>query len=163
MLTLSKCIASGLGSGYAPKAPGTIGSFAVMVVWLCVVCLFEGDKDPLWCIEVTSLAALVTALVGYFAIKGVLVDEESEDPQWIVIDEWAGMLIALIGVSPVSVPALLIAFLFFRVFDASKFWLVAEAERLPGATGIMADDLIAGFFTMAATQILFFVMRSVGW
>lgn len=163
MINLSKCIASGFGSGYAPKAPGTVGSCAAVVLWLCVMFLVQGGEDPLVTLEVTSLAALVTALVGYFAVKSILPQQDSEDPQWIVIDEWAGMFIALIGVSPNSVAAILVAFIFFRVFDASKIWLVGHAERLSGATGIMADDLVAGFFALVTTQILFFVTRSFGW
>ena len=163
MINLSQFIASGLGSGYAPTAPGTVGSSAVVIVWLCVMYLVQGVDDPLLCLEITSLAALVTALVGYFAVNSLLPHQNTEDPQWIVIDEWAGMLIALIGISPGSLASVLVAFLFFRLFDASKIWLVGQAEKLPGATGIMADDLVAGFFALATTQILFFVTRSAGW
>jgi phosphatidylglycerophosphatase A len=163
VLNLSKCIASGFGSGYAPKAPGTFGSLAAVVVWLSVMYLFNGVEDPLWCLEITSLAALVTALVGYFAVKSVIPHEDIEDPQWIVIDEWAGMLLALVGVSPGSFLTVIVAFLSFRLFDASKVWLVGDAEGLPGATGIMVDDLIAGFFALGTTQILFFVTRAAGW
>lgn len=163
MVTLSKCIASGFGSGYAPKAPGTVGSLAVVIVWWCVLSSVQLGGVPLGYLEPTALAALGTALIGYFAVKRVVAHDATEDPQWIVIDEWAGMLVALIGVSPKSLAEVLVAFLFFRLFDASKVWLVGDAERLPGATGIMADDLVAGFFALLATHVLFFVMSTVGW
>jgi phosphatidylglycerophosphatase A len=72
---------------------------------------------------------------------------ESSDPQWIVIDEWAGLFVALAGLTPSNWTTAFVAFILFRVFDASKVGPVAWAEQLPGAYGVMADDLVAGILT----------------
>ncbi len=66
------------------------------------------------------------------------------DPQWIVIDEWAGMWIPLLLCAPDQLARIGVAFVTFRVFDASKVWPVCVMERLPGARGIIADDVMAG-------------------
>jgi phosphatidylglycerophosphatase A len=48
------------------------------------------------------------------------------------------------------VPAV-VALAVFRVADITKrFPGVAQAERLSGATGIVADDLVAGLYGLAA-------------
>lgn len=74
------------------------------------------------------------------------------DPGWVVVDEAAGMFVASIGL--VGWP-LVAAFVVFRVADATKrFPGVAAAERLPGALGITADDLVAGLWGLAAGWLL---------
>jgi phosphatidylglycerophosphatase A len=42
----------------------------------------------------------------------------------------------------------ILAFALFRFFDIKKPWLVGRAEKLPGAFGIMADDIVAGVFSL---------------
>lgn len=74
--------------------------------------------------------------------------EHGADPGWIVADEAAGMFVASIGL---GLPATLVAFVVFRVADITKkFPGVAAAERLHGALGITADDLVAGVWALAA-------------
>jgi phosphatidylglycerophosphatase A len=70
---------------------------------------------------------------------------EFGDAGWIVIDEAAGAFVATIGLA--GWPAL-IGFLVFRVADIVKSRLtgVLQAERLPGAIGITADDVVAGLY-----------------
>lgn len=67
------------------------------------------------------------------------------------MDEVAGTWVAIafipastLAVSPVT--AVIVAVLLFRVFDIAKPWPVSWFERLPGAFGIIADDLAAGVF-----------------
>jgi phosphatidylglycerophosphatase A len=141
-------VASGLGSGYAKFAPGTFGSLAALVFWWFLSSFFPIN---LW--QSLLLSAFTTTL-GYLSLR-VAINSESlaEDPGWIVIDEWAGMFLTLVALAP-SEPSLVIAgFLLFRVFDATKWGPVGWAERLPGAWGIMADDLVAG--GMAALCVAF--------
>jgi phosphatidylglycerophosphatase A len=88
--------------------------------------------------------ALVTTVVGTIAVGVALKHEQDEDPQWIVIDEWAGLFVALLGLAPFQLGYVLTAFVLFRLFDASKVGPVGWAERLPRQFGIMADDLVAG-------------------
>lgn len=93
---------------------------------------------------------LATALVVGLAFWSVrpLVDGEG-DAGWIVIDEAAGVFLAIIGLS--IVPAI-VAFGVFRGADIFKsiFPGVARAEKIPGATGIVFDDLVAGLYGLAA-------------
>jgi phosphatidylglycerophosphatase A len=105
---------------------------------------------------ITVCFVLVTTLVGFWSVREILLSsgdgdeinrsKAARDPQWIVIDEWAGMGVSLLLVSPESPLAVLVAFVLFRIFDASKFWLVGVVEQFPGAGGVMWDDLVAGAF-----------------
>lgn len=73
---------------------------------------------------------------------------EEGDPNWVVIDEAAGTLIATIGL---GMPAALIGWAVFRLADITKWFPgVAAAERLPGAVGVTADDLVAGLYGLGA-------------
>lgn len=86
-------------------------------------------------------------MAGYWAVNYVRF--EHDDPGWVVIDEAAGMFLAAIGLGPVG---MLVAFVVFRTADIGKNLApgVSAAERLPGATGIMADDVVAGLYGLAA-------------
>ena len=76
-----------------------------------------------------------------------------DSPQWIVIDEWAGLFIALVGLQPSQWLLVLVAWISFRFFDVSKIGPVGVAERLPGAIGIMGDDVVAGVLAGAVVWI----------
>lgn len=68
-----------------------------------------------------------------------------EDPRWIVVDEVVGMLVTMIG-HPAGVLRLLMGFILFRLFDILKPYPINKVESLPGAWGIVADDVVAGLF-----------------
>jgi phosphatidylglycerophosphatase A len=144
---IAKWIASGFGSGYANVAPGTFGSFAALFFWWL---LFQiGALDAA---NAAVVPLVITTAVGFLAVAWCVRNlDAGADPQWIVIDEWAGLYIALLGLTPGSWGLVLAAFIFFRAFDALKTGPVAWAESLPKAFGIMADDLVAGI--MAAIVI----------
>jgi phosphatidylglycerophosphatase A len=65
-----------------------------------------------------------------------------------VIDEWAGLFVALIGADSQVYWHLILGVILFRIFDISKVGPIRSAERLPGAVGIMADDVVAGVFAL---------------
>nr|WP_232479007.1 phosphatidylglycerophosphatase A [Roseomonas rosulenta] len=128
------------GIGRLRPAPGTWGSLAVLPAALL---------GPVACLV---LAAAVT-LVGWVAVRTVLAEAADQDPGWIVVDEAAGMLLALVAVPAgwgwIGITA---AFALFRAFDIAKPWPVSWADGLPGATGVMLDDVIAG--AMAGAVLL---------
>ncbi len=79
------------------------------------------------------------------------------DSRYIVIDEWAGMLIALIGVAPAPVPYLW-AFLFFRFFDVVKAFPARRMERLPRGYGVVMDDVVAGLQALGLYHLLHYYL-----
>ena len=81
-----------------------------------------------------------------------------KDPQWIVIDEWAGLFVALVGTDSRAVWQILLAVILFRIFDISKVGPIRAAERLPGAVGIMADDVVAGIFSLLGMIVARYVV-----
>ena len=48
---------------------------------------------------------------------------------------------------PNSVLGLLLSFLLFRFFDITKLYPVNKAEKISGAMGVLADDIVAGLMT----------------
>lgn len=86
----------------------------------------------------------------------------NSDPGWIVIDEWAGMSVALFGVytqelsysSAQLALHVVLAFTLFRFFDILKPWPIILFERIPGALGIMMDDIVAGAITSSIILLL---------
>lgn len=142
-------LSSGCGSGYARRAPGTWGSLAALLLWLLA---YYAGSAP----DVTAhlWITLVVTAVGVCVVHQSLRGSASSDPGWIVIDEWAGMSIALLGVNFQSGSQLLVAFAAFRFFDVVKPGPVRWAERVPGAVGVMADDLVAGVAACGVVQIL---------
>jgi len=135
------CVATGFGSGRAARAPGTWGSLAALGCWWIASLLVH---EPLQ--NTLSIALLVTSLLaGWWSIPRALRCGrfQGSDPGGVVIDEWAGMFTSLLGV-PVFSPWPLVAFGLFRLLDILKPGPIGWAERVPGATGVLLDDLVAG-------------------
>ncbi|MEY3731338.1 MAG: hypothetical protein RLZZ57_2094 [Pseudomonadota bacterium] len=131
-------VATLAGIGRLKPAPGTWGSLVVLplVVFGPVIALLLG---------------LLVTLLGFFATREVLRDAPDEDPGWIVVDEAAGMLIALAGLTAeASIWGVLIAFGLFRIFDIFKPWPISWADQQKGALGVMLDDIVAGALVAAA-------------
>jgi phosphatidylglycerophosphatase A len=140
---IASLVSSGFGSGYAPKAPGTFGTVAAAFAWLAL-----SWAGALASVEAQWACAVVTIVLGTLAIRLSLGANSAKDPQWIVIDEWAGLFVALVGVNWRVGWQVLLAVILFRIFDISKVGPIRSAERLPGAVGIMADDVVAGVFAL---------------
>jgi phosphatidylglycerophosphatase A len=136
-MKLSRFIAAGFGTGYAPVAAGTIASAAALVTGAGLLLL-----SP-WMLAV---AALLATAGGYLAVRLAAIEG---DPGWVVIDEFAGQWITLLALSRPTVPALITAFILFRLFDITKLGPIGWADRQHGAFGVMADDVIAGMVSFA--------------
>lgn len=97
-----------------------------------------------WWAQLVAAAAIAAGSV--WSAKPFAVDDA--DPGWVVVDEAAGTFVAVVGLSGWSVAVALVV---FRLADISKrFPGVAAAERLGGAVGVTADDLVAGLWALAA-------------
>ncbi len=138
---MARLVASGLGSGYAPVAPGTVGSVIALVLGVAVSWL-----SP-WLLAVAALAACIG---GFWAVASLKIEG---DPGWIVVDEFAGQWITLLGVGTLSPPWIATAFIVFRVLDITKPGPIGWADRQHGTFGIMADDIIAGVIGAAVLVI----------
>ena len=76
-----------------------------------------------------------------------------KDPSRIVIDEIIGFMIANY-LAPARALSVISAFVIFRVFDIAKVYPASRIQKLPGGTGIVLDDIVAGLYTFAIVQLL---------
>jgi phosphatidylglycerophosphatase A len=97
--------------------------------------------------------AFLVMLIGIPAATQVARSSGNRDPQFVVIDEVAGQLIALIAV-PLAWQTFLAGFILFRAFDIVKPPPVRQLEKLPEGAGIMLDDVAAGIYAFLGMQLL---------
>jgi len=133
---LASVVATGLGSGYSPVAPGTAGSAVGLL-------LFWPLRGLAWPWQLAAVAIL--SVVGALAAGRVAGKLGLEDPGLVVVDEVAGQWLTLVALPFTPVTAL-VGFLAFRALDIVKPWPARDLERLHGGWGIMADDLAAGVY-----------------
>ncbi|HTR25221.1 MAG TPA: phosphatidylglycerophosphatase A [Terriglobales bacterium] len=142
-------IATFFGIGRAKPGPGTWASVATVVLWyLCGRAIPSTSR--LWA---TVVAAAFITLIGIPAATRVARGSGLKDPQFVVIDEVAGQLVALIAV-PLIWKSFLASLILFRVFDILKPFPIRRLERLPEGTGIMVDDLGAGLYALIVMHLL---------
>src|SRR5579863_538484 len=142
-------VATFFGIGRLRPGPGSWGSAATVLLWSAVA---YGLAPPLRAPVAIGLAALVV-LIGIPAATRVARGSGVKDPQFVVIDEVAGQLIALIGV-PLGWKTFLAGFILFRGFDIVKPPPVRQLEALPEGTGIVVDDVAAGIYAFAVMHLL---------
>lgn len=152
---MSKLIATFFYVGLIRPAPGTWGSAAAIPVGYLI---HVAGGFPL-----LLLATLAVFFIGWWATIVQTRGADDHDPSEIVIDEVAGMWIALLPVSGglwymghdpwlFPYPGWISAFLLFRLFDIWKPGPVGWADRKSTAFGVMFDDVIAG--VMAAIVVM---------
>ncbi len=152
---MSRAIATVFGIGFLRPAPGTWASAAAIVAGMLI--------DRYIGFPALVLATVLASVAGLWAVDRALGEDKTADPSEFVIDEVAGQWLALLFSSAafwargwegfLPYPAPLAAFVFFRLFDIWKPWIIGRADRLGGARGVMLDDLIAGVFAGIATII----------
>ena len=136
--SIDMIIATWLGCGLSPFAPGTVGSLGALPAAYAIV-HFGGWP---W----LAAAVVLVTVIGTWVTASVIASSGIKDPGFVVVDEVAGQWIALI---PAALDPVLYAvgFAAFRLFDIWKPWPVGWADRkVGGAWGVMLDDLIAGGF-----------------
>jgi phosphatidylglycerophosphatase A len=120
--------------GYLPVAPGTYASALGGILLY-----FFPFTSPV------SHSIFVAGLLVFSIICINSLSLEKKDPGYVVIDELAGMYIAMIGHRP-TLFNVLAAFALFRIFDIFKPFPVNKAEELKKGYGIVADDVVAGVY-----------------
>jgi phosphatidylglycerophosphatase A len=142
-------VATFFGIGRLHPGPGSWGSAATVVLWAAAAyALPPSLRTP----GAIALALLVT-LIGIPAATQVARASGVKDPQFVVIDEVAGQLIALIA-APLAWKSFLAGFILFRAFDIVKPPPVRQLESLPEGAGIVFDDVAAGIYALLVMQLL---------
>lgn len=153
---MQRAIATCFGVGHLRPAPGTWASAVALLVGL--------GLHRLGHFPALALGTAAVFGVGLWAVAGWTAGMADRDRPEIVVDEIAGQWLALcfpsagfwlMGLPPDRFPwpGWVAAFVFFRLFDIWKPWLVGRADRRTDAAGVMLDDFWAGLFAGIATMI----------
>jgi phosphatidylglycerophosphatase A len=145
-------VATLLGIGYLRPGPGTWGSVATVLLSWALSWWVPAGWQPWTAILLAALAVLA----GIPAATRVARASGQKDPQFVVIDEVAGQLVTLIA-APAAWKSLLLGFILFRGLDIVKPPPVRQLERLPEGLGIVLDDVAAGFYGLAAMQVVLYL------
>lgn len=143
LLFIETLITTGLGTGFAPIAPATVGSaLACVILWF-----LPGIRD--W-------PGLFLALPFFFL--GVWLATRGEqryghDGRPIVVDELVGQWITLFFASQ-SLSIFIAAFFLFRLFDVWKPLGIRQSQQLPKGWGVMIDDVLAGVLALLCLRLL---------
>lgn len=134
--------------GYFPKAPGSVASIAGVALY----CLLHAHLS----VYVGVLVAIT--IIGFLTSGKMERILNQKDPSCVVIDEVAGMMVALVML-PATPLVVISAYALFRFFDIFKTYPINKLEALGGGTGIMLDDLMAGLYT---NVLMHMIVRLVG-
>jgi len=129
---------TGFGVGYSPIAPGTVGTVLGFLIFV------PFQKVPLF---YTLPFLLLLFGIGVYTTGFAFFIFGKEDPSYIVIDEMVAILLVLF-LLPRSIIWWVFGFLLFRLFDITKPFGIRKAEHLPKGWGVMADDILAAFYTL---------------
>jgi len=133
---LLNVLATGLGTGYFPKAPGTVGSlFGPLLIWG-----LGTDGTRPW---LAAMGGAIALMIGIPICNAGIRVLHAPDPGQVVFDEIAAFFWVFLFV-PINPATAVTGFLLFRLFDILKPWPIRHLEALPGGLGIMADDALAG-------------------
>ena len=141
-------LATAGGAGFVPKAPGTAGSLVGVLIYLIMEAGRAGAYYPhaiiFFFVAGTWAASRVERLYGH-------------DSQRIVIDEVVGQMITFglfAGSNQLSAIYIALGFGLFRLFDVVKPFPIRRLERFPGGLGVVADDVGAGLYALAALALV---------
>lgn len=147
MIPVQRLAGSCFGLGLLPHAPGTFGTLGgVLVAWA----LSHSNAFLLWVLAAAAGLYLVARPLADWAEQ----DSVGKDPQWFVLDEVIGYLIAVAWPTGPSPLALLAAFVLFRLFDIVKPWPARWLEQRRGGDGVLLDDVAAGVWAFLAMAVL---------
>ena len=131
-----------------PLFPGTFGTLEALALYLAVL-TWAPEQANLWVYGFIILFTVLSLALGglseqYFKAK---------DPHPFVLDEVAGFFCAVIFL-PTTCFYIIGAFILFRIFDIWKPFPIRRLQDLPAGVGIVADDLLAGFYANICCQII---------
>lgn len=131
--------------GNVPFAPGSFGTLAGLPI-----CYILSTID----IRIAAAGIVVFILLAVIIAQKAEKILQKEDPKAVVIDEMAGIMVAIAGL-PFSPTVVISGYLLFRLFDILKPFPIRQVERkLPGGWGIVMDDVVAGFGSNIVLRLL---------
>jgi phosphatidylglycerophosphatase A len=141
-------LSSGALIGFLPPCPGTFGSLEGLIIF--------------WFLKNLSLIYQLFLILGIIIIGILSSDRVSKflkvkDPDFVVIDEIAGMWIGVLGKN--TLIEFILAFIIFRIVDIKKPYPLKKSETLPYGWGIMSDDIIAGILTNFFVTLLIYIAK----
>ena len=146
ILLFHKIIATGFGSGYFPKAPGTAGAVLATLIWLGLSLKYSSSTLFI----ITAFLIVLFTILGVWS-SGIMEAYWGKDPSKVVVDEIVGVWIPLLAVNNnndyyiyYAVGALIL----FRLFDIFKPLGIKKMENFKGGWGIMFDDILAGIYSL---------------
>lgn len=142
---IEKIIGSAFFTGYFPFAPGTMGSFAALAIYM-----IPGFENP----------TIMMLMISLFIVIGIPIATKFEkvygkDPKQCTVDEIVGTWISLLFV-PKTIIYISCTFIIWRILDIVKPIPANYAEKINGGWGIMLDDIIAGFYTLLIIQMIIY-------
>lgn len=142
--------ATGLGTGFSPKAPGTVGTLLGIPL-----CLLIAPLHPL--AQAAAIAACIWLAVLAAGVAAARFG--NSDDGRVVSDEIAGYLVAM-AFLPAEPLYLFAAFVLFRLFDILKPWPCTYFDRQRhDAIGNVMDDVCAGIYARLLLQVWIIAWR----
>lgn len=136
--------ATGFGSGFFPKFPGTIGSLLALLIYIFFV-----KNNGVFLGIIILLILPLGIIASNFAEKFF---KEKDSPK-ITIDEIIGMFLTFF-LLPFNKYLIILGFLIFRLLDIIKLFPLKKIEKLKGGIGVVIDDVIAALYTNLILQII---------
>lgn len=141
MINIHKAIATVMGLGYAPIAPGTFGTLGAVFFYYFLTLIYPASI-PVTLLGVLSLLFLG---VGIWSTDKVI-PLWGDDPSRVVMDEFVGYLITMLFV-PIAWKYILLGFVLFRFFDILKPLGIRYLDKnVKAGLGVMIDDVLAGVY-----------------
>jgi len=149
MIRVILLLATGLGAGYSPLVPGTMGTLLAIPVFLLLSCI----PSPVY--EWT--------IIAFFFLASWVSDKAQshwgkKDDQRIVIDEIMGFFMAMMWL-PKTALFVALGFVLFRFFDIVKPPPVRRLEQVRGGYGVVLDDVMAGIYANIVLQVIRIIIR----
>jgi phosphatidylglycerophosphatase A len=121
-----------------------MSSFLALVFIIFLKNIFPGQ--PLVISAIAVFFILFFYFAAYYFIEDVI-KEGDYDQQWIVIDEFIGMLISglpFLVTKNFNSWLLIFGFALFRFFDISKLSYIKKIDKINNPHGVLLDDVVAG-------------------
>ncbi|MCU0428066.1 MAG: phosphatidylglycerophosphatase A [Candidatus Kapabacteria bacterium] len=152
--------------GFVPKIPGTVGSFAALLLAGAVHYAVGMERAGYVLLGATGIGVML----GLWAVP-LMETHWGDDPSCVVIDELVGMwtVLAFVELMPMflKIPSHLVwwslgAFVLFRVFDIAKPFPISQLNEQKGAFFVIVDDLVAGIFASVGLLLIWLIWQLLG-